>query len=70
MNALIKRAAEEIEVSFGCAHAAVQTLGDATLNDLEHECGELEHNPEFTVRTGAHIVRAAVVMTQEERKGK
>ncbi len=72
MNAgeIIAKYAEGIQAAFIAAVAEVQSLDAHALNELEHRCRDLEHAEEFTARTAAHIVRAAVVMEMERRKGK
>lgn len=52
---------------YEAARPAVAGLSAQELVDLEHECQALGSHEEFTVRTGAHIVRAAALLALGER---
>ena len=70
MNALIQATADGVLNLFYDTVPSVAAMSHQELNDLEHRCGDEEKSEEFTTRTAAHIVRSAVVMEQERRKGK
>ena len=70
MNELIKKFAGEVEAVFYRAQPEVAALSLQEIADLEHRCRDFELHQDFTMRTGAHIVRAAAVMELERRKGK
>ena len=67
MNPHVQVVADALLQQYEQRRAALKDTPAPLLLELEHEMGHLRLHPDFSIRSGAEIVRAAAVMERESR---
>ncbi len=67
MNPLVTVMSERVFEEYASARVLVSGYTEQQLTELEHEMEHLRYHPDFSIRTGAEIVRAAAVLEREGR---
>lgn len=67
MNAHVAEASDAILQIYVTQRASLKSHTTPQLVELEHEMEHLRLHPDFSIRAGAEIVRAAAVLERESR---